>query len=408
MSMYHGFRYADRTFCNIASSLVVFDEIHYYDRSMLNAIGEALKVLNYLGVPHLIMTATIPTVIREEMGAIGNYKFVRVPALIPGTDKPRDPFRVVKWSEPLFRKDGKPSEQLIDTIIKHRGLRQIVYVNQTERAKELYRSLTSIGLKNICYHAGFISSDRQRKEKEIRELFASGEEAILITTQISELSLDLSCDVMYSDMPPVDSKIQRDGRLHRNGFSPRASDCGCDYCKSHPELKDHVYTLYLAAPYDSERASLPYELDLIERSFDASGARQTFDDANKELNDVYTGKGYLASAGVEEAISNDLVFGRSPKGNYEDEALKLRQPKYATISVVPIQFAHIVEADFKEHHNYAVRVPAGIQRMCEQRKGKLVLAGYGKEERVEEVTFNVLDAEYNYEFGLELPRRRRE
>jgi len=70
MSLYHGYRYADRAFFNIASSLVVFDEVHYYENTTLEAIGEAMKVLTQLKVPHLVMTATIPSSVRFKMNRL--------------------------------------------------------------------------------------------------------------------------------------------------------------------------------------------------------------------------------------------------------------------------------------------------------------------------------------------------
>ena len=57
MSLYHSYKFADRAFSNVASSLVVFDEVHYYEKHTLGAIAETLRRLTELQIPHIVMTA---------------------------------------------------------------------------------------------------------------------------------------------------------------------------------------------------------------------------------------------------------------------------------------------------------------------------------------------------------------
>jgi CRISPR/Cas system-associated endonuclease/helicase Cas3 len=60
--------------------------------------------------------------------------------------------------------------------------------------------------------------------------------AILVATQICELSLDISADMQLTDLAPIDALSQRGGRLHRNGTVPRPEKCGCKRCR---ERDDH-------------------------------------------------------------------------------------------------------------------------------------------------------------------------
>ena len=90
----------------------------------------------------------------------------------------------------------------------------------------------------ICYHSGFIGKHRVEKEKMIRSLFKGSDSCVLVSTQVSELSLDISADVMYSEIAPIDSIVQRGGRLNRKGISPIDKQTG------------HNYRLYLMPAYE--------------------------------------------------------------------------------------------------------------------------------------------------------------
>ena len=217
MSLYHGYRYADRAFSNVASSLVVFDEVHYYENTTLKAIGEAMKVLTQLKVPHLVMTATIPSSVRFKMdrlhrdgSGLSVYPFLQAPSAIPGNSEPKRPFEIVRQNSPFFTEEGGVSQELLEMVEQNSHLRQIIYVNQVERAKKVYKALQKLGVCEnvICHHAGFISKHRQIKERLIRVLFQSREErtdeeideldkydlvnfdkCVLVSTQVSELSI---------------------------------------------------------------------------------------------------------------------------------------------------------------------------------------------------------------------------
>jgi CRISPR-associated helicase Cas3/CRISPR-associated endonuclease Cas3-HD len=328
MSLYHGYRYADRAFSNVASSLVVFDEVHYYESTTLKAIGAAMKVLTQLKTPHLIMTATIPASVRHKMDrlhkdekGLSAYSFLQAPSVIPDSSETKQPFEIVRQNSPFFTEEGEVSQELLNMVEQNSHLRQIIYVNQVERAKKMYKAVRNLGICEnvICHHAGFISKHRQLKERLIRTLFQSKEERIdkeideltkheeldrydlvnsdgcvLVSTQVSELSLDISADVMYSELAPVDSLVQRGGRLHRNGWSPVAP-CGSDRCKSCSRLQGHVYRFYLASRYENEKACLPYDKEVLSRSWKVIGQVYSFQEACGWVDAVYPECNYAVS-----------------------------------------------------------------------------------------------------------------
>lgn len=423
MSLYHGYKFADRAFSNVASSLVVFDELHYYEEHTMGAIAEAMRLLTELEIPHLVMTATIPSVIHRALDKLvpsQPYTFQRAPAVISGTSEPKTPFEIERFSETFIDENREVSSELLEHIERHLDRRQIVFVNQVARAKQIYRALENAGIDEnlICYHSGFISKHRNEKERIIRALFKPSKKreseevsalknrgfqdskpCILVSTQVSELSLDISADVMFSEIAPIDSIVQRGGRLHRKGESPRDGD--------------NFYRMYIAPPYDDEKSCLPYEPEILQRSWEILGHRYTFQNACEWVNAVYTEHRQLLHHELSKAILTDLVFGKKPQDNYgediaEEGHVVIRLPKYQTYEVVPYEFVDVVRQDYrhyKAHHlsisEWAFRF-AYSQRKILQRKAKQQLTNRQGNTREIELPFNAIQARYTFEVGLEL------
>lgn len=423
MSLYHGYKFADRAFSNVASSLVVFDEVHYYEEHTMGAIAEAMRRLTEFAIPHLVMTATIPNVIHQALDKLGPnqpYTFQRAPAVIPGTSEPKTPFEIERFSETFIDENREVSSELLEHVERHLDLRQIIFVNQVARAKQIYRALENAGLDEnlICYHSGFISKHRNEKERIIRALFKPAEKrkpediealehrdfknsepCILVSTQVSELSLDISADVMFSEIAPIDSIVQRGGRLHRKGEFPRDGD--------------NVYRMYVAPPYEDEKACLPYEQEILQRSWETLGHRYTFQNACEWVNTVYTEYRPLIHTELSKAILTDLVFGKKPQDNYgediaEEGHVVIRLPKYQTYEVVPYEFVDVVQQDYRHYKAHHLSISEGAfrfaysQRKILQRKAKQQLTNRQGNTREIEFPFNAIQTRYTFEVGLEL------
>ena len=424
MSLYHGYKFADRAFSNVASSLVVFDEVHYYEKHTMGAIAETMRRLTELQVPHLVMTATIPSAVHDKLDTLVTnqpYKFQRAPAVIQGTSEPKTPFEIERLTETLIdENDNSVSNELLELVHQNIDRRQIIFANQVARAKKIYQTLVESGIAEnvICYHSGFISKHRNKKEKIIRALFKNPLErkeadinalegrdfyntgpCILVSTQVSELSLDISADVMYSEIAPIDSIVQRGGRLHRKGESP---------------IQDgYVHRMYIALPYENEKACLPYELDILQRSWEVFTERYTFQNACDWVNIVYPESTSLMHAELSEAIDTDLVFGKKPQDNYgedieEEGRVVIRKKNYQTYDVVPYEFAGIVEEDYrkyKAHHlSISERVfhTARVNERILSREATQKLTNRQEKTREIKIPFKAIKSRYTFEVGLEL------
>ena len=170
MSLYHGYKYADRAFFNVASSLVVFDEVHYYEGRTIEAIAEAMRRLTQLKIPHLVMTATIPTAVRQRFNELNPepYPFQRAPAVIPGTEKPKAPFEITQLHETPLDEENAISSELLDLVEQNQNKRQIIFVNQVNRAKNVYLALKEQDICDnlICYHSGFHWQRSRKKRRD--------------------------------------------------------------------------------------------------------------------------------------------------------------------------------------------------------------------------------------------------
>ena len=424
MSLYHGYRFADRAFSNIASSLVVFDEVHYYEKHTLGAIAETMRRLTELQVPHLVMTATIPCAVHNELDTLVTnqpYKFQRALAVRQDTSQPKTPFKIERLTDTLIDEDDKSvSDELLELIRQNIDRRQIIFVNQVARAKKIYKTLVESDIDEnlICYHSGFISKHRNEKEKIIRALFKKPKDrkeadinalesrgfhnthpCILVSTQVSELSLDISADVMYSEIAPIDSIVQRGGRLNRKGESP---------------IQDgYVHRMYIAPPYESEKACLPYDLDILQRSWEVFAQHYTFQNACEWVNVVYPESTSLMHSELAIAIDTDIVFGKKPQDNYgedveEEGHVVIRKKNYQTYDVVPYEFVEIVEEDYRKYKTHYLSVSDRVFHIA-RAKDKILtrfasqkLTNRQGKTREIEIPFKAIQAGYSFEVGLEL------
>lgn len=430
-SMLHCHRYADRAFGNLMTAAVVFDEIHFYDEFTLSKIGQCMQLLRRLNVPHLIMSATIPQSVvshlQEEADMDGaEYTFIRQDRFFYGEED--KPFIIEKKGGPVLDA-GNVSGELISLLEENLSLRQMVVVNQVERAKAVAREACRRWPRAnvVCYHSEFSRRDREAKEKIIRALFrpeeertekekellavsgfATGEQVLLVSTQICEMSLDISADVMYSEIAPADAVAQRGGRLHRRGRLPRAGDCRCRQCARLPE--DFKYRLYLfPLPWDDPKSQLPYKGDsrgqsILQASWEIIGDVYSFSSVARWVNEVYPEAPAMEDDTMRDMILEDAVFGRRPSERFGDEygdvskgSFRARHSDVTTVTVVPA--ARVPKCGFNpvelvKKQGVQVSLPKLRRRQDNWQVREVEWEGV-------EYKINVLDISYSGEFGFE-------
>ena len=192
----------------LAESALVFDEVHSFDARLFSAL---LGFLREFDVPVLCMTASLPPSRLEQLKECGLEIFPPDPASLP------DLFEKASASRYTIRRCTREyaAEEAIRAL--GRGEKILWVVNTVKRCQTLAAELSSMvpEARIICYHSRFRLRDRQERHKELIAAFREDGPMIALTTQVCEMSLDLSAALLVSEFAPLTSLIQRMGRCNR-------------------------------------------------------------------------------------------------------------------------------------------------------------------------------------------------
>ena len=172
--------------------------------------------------------------------------------------------------------DWEHSFDIIDHAIVN-GDKVLLVCNQVKRSQQLYEMLVEHypKVKKMLIHSRFKRADRQQLEIKLKMDFNVSDEAcIVVSTQVVEVSLDISFDLMVTESAPIDALIQRFGRINRKRSKLTIG-----------RYKD----IYVLAPPLVDKESLPYSLDVLRRSYDVLPVDEVLQetDVQAKLDAVY-------------------------------------------------------------------------------------------------------------------------
>jgi CRISPR-associated endonuclease/helicase Cas3 len=232
----------------LSGKVVVIDEVHAYDVYMSTLLERLLMWLGALGTPVILLSATLPSGRRHALVAawqagLRGCTMREIPALPASPDYPRitvaDANGTAVHPAGISRvnKDRTihlkfiSDEKVVDWLLEHAlaGRSVAVIHNLVKRAiatyEELEERLAELPPdkrpKLIAINGPLLPGLRREVEADLQAYF--GEKgtkptagAIVVGTQVLEQSLDLDFDAILSDLAPIDSLIQRAGRVHRH------------------------------------------------------------------------------------------------------------------------------------------------------------------------------------------------
>jgi CRISPR-associated endonuclease/helicase Cas3 len=239
----------------LSGKVIIFDEVHSYDVHMSTLLDRLLWWLGTLRVPVVLLSATLSSGKQRRLvdswraGALG-----RDPGQVPPAARGSATYPRVTWADSA---GGVPAERAAEVsplnhdrrvelvqvafsdhvewaLMQAREGRCVVIVHNVVRHavaawEELLQQLATLPEAErpvtILLHGRLTDAERAGAEAAVRRMFGppgdpgAGERparAVIVGTQLLEQSLDLDFDVMISAMAPMDSLIQRMGRVQRH------------------------------------------------------------------------------------------------------------------------------------------------------------------------------------------------
>lgn len=198
---------------NFRDSLIILDEVHLLSPLMLYLFTYLFKKFHKIyNLKLLLMSATLSKGLVEFLKE--NLE-IKDENYLDFLDILKNKIRIKYHYHP----QTDITESIEDIIkIYKKGRKVLVIINTVDKAIEIGRKLKeefNID-ETFILHSRFMHKDRIRKEKEILNRITNVPH-ILISTQVSEVSLDISYDYLFTELSPFASLIQRFGRVNRYG-----------------------------------------------------------------------------------------------------------------------------------------------------------------------------------------------
>ena len=221
----------------LASKVLIIDEIHAYDAYMLAVIKDLLKICGELGVPVIMLSATLPISTKNDLLGVlcdGDIELHNGYPMISYVTKDGNVHEHVSHQYmpdkkiscellPILNDNDKIARYAVDAV-KDGGC-ECVIMNTVADAICVYDKINK-NKKNDCkiilYHSRMTINARDETSRKILAMCGKNrtkrpERVIIVGTQVLEQSLDIDVDYMITAICPIDLLFQRIGRYHRHG-----------------------------------------------------------------------------------------------------------------------------------------------------------------------------------------------
>jgi CRISPR-associated endonuclease/helicase Cas3 len=190
---------------------IVLDEIHTYNAQAQAMVAALVEVLVHLGCRIHIGTATMPTALYQYLKTLlGGEENVYEVRLTPQELDSYNRHQVYKLE------NLEAAYEIVERALA-RNQKVLWVCNTVKAAQELFIQLQAQfpSIPSLLLHSRFKRGDRAQLEQNLMRLNARAGACLAVATQVVEVSLDINFDVMITEAAPLDSLIQRFGRIHR-------------------------------------------------------------------------------------------------------------------------------------------------------------------------------------------------
>ncbi|MBK1440755.1 CRISPR-associated helicase Cas3' [Parapedobacter sp. ISTM3] len=258
---------------------VILDEAHTYSGISQALVLKITEVLKVIGCRIHIGTATMPTILYQKIKGLLGEDVLEV--RLKGKELDQFDRHIV------YKLDSFDDAKEIIRQAVQNNQKILIVMNTVQTAQKIYTYIKDIYPKipSLLLHSRFKRGDRNAKEKQLLGLDENGERTdefntsnaacIVVATQIVEVSLDISFDVMITATAPLDALIQRFGRINR---------------KRNPDTIGKLKEVYVIAPPETEKEARPYDLRILQKSFEVLDHGQVLKerDLQNKIDQVFT------------------------------------------------------------------------------------------------------------------------
>lgn len=242
------------SFPAISQGIFVFDEIHAYPPQLFSALLHFIRI--FRNTPIVLMSASL-TPVQEKA----------IQDILAETNESADILKGPEEIEilPRYQLNKIDDQSLawneIITELKNGG--KVLWItNQVADAQHIYTEAKTrfaeagLSIETLNYHSRFRYQESVHQHEKLVNAFRGDKPVFAVTTQIAEMSLDISCTLLISANAPMWALIQRLGRLNRWVNRIELSDDEKKY-----ELVTGKVCKALIYPWQDE---YPYKLEELE------------------------------------------------------------------------------------------------------------------------------------------------
>lgn len=299
---------------SVLFSNLVLDEVHLLADSTksLNFLVSLIKIAKSFDQKVLIMSATLPKALKRIISEVSkDAKFIEF-------EKSHDPDfcaeRLSKSYELRVEKVDTEKDKILFWLKEGNFSKALVIFNTVDEAIRFYEKLDDFDA--LLIHSRFTEKDRESKVEMLEKA------EVVVATQVVEAGLNISSDLLITDLAPASSLIQRFGRFLR-----------------YNENEGEIYVWFEDG--FSENFYKVYSKDLALRTLE--WLKKNSKDLNVHLSSVEKGKGYGEM--LNEVYSeNDFSIDRELVDKFEEIYLHLENaPKKAMEMLFEMQGSFVRE-----------------------------------------------------------------
>jgi len=208
------------SWASVLLSNLVMDEVHLLADSTksLSFLAALVKIARDFDQKAVFMSATMPEALKKRLEEFGKERM----EFISFSEKHDPEFCRERLSKKyeirVESSEGNKYGKIMSWLKNSEFRRGLIIFNTASEAVEFYRKhlndLKEFSENTLLLHSRFTEKDREKKIEEIGKM-QKEKDFLIVSTQVIEAGVDISSNLMITDISPANSLIQRFGRFLR-------------------------------------------------------------------------------------------------------------------------------------------------------------------------------------------------